>query len=59
MLFRSAVTASLPRRGIDAIGLGIMSEAVERFYPKHVVIHRLEDLPGTVVRELHALILGR
>lgn len=36
-----------------------MSEAVERFYPKHVVIHRLEDLPGTVVRELHALILGR
>lgn len=55
----AAVTASLPRRGIDAIGLGIMSEAVERFYPKHVVIHRLEDLPGTVVRELHALILGR
>lgn len=54
----AAVTASLPRRGIDAIGLGIMSEAVERFYPKHVVIHRLEDLPGTVVRELHALILG-
>ncbi len=55
----AAVTASLSRRGIDAIGLGIMSEAVERFYPKHVVIHRLEDLPGTVVRELHALILGR
>lgn len=54
----AAVTASLPRRGIDAIGLGIMSEAVERFYPKHIVIHRLEDLPGTVVRELHALILG-
>lgn len=40
------------RSGIECIGIGIFSEAVKRFYPKHIVLQELDDLPGQVMKEL-------
>ena len=45
------------KSGIETIGLGIMSEAVEQFYPKSVVIKKLEDLPTVCMKELSKLLL--
>lgn len=37
---------------ISIVGIGIKSDAVEDYYPKYVVLNKVEDLPTTVVREL-------
>jgi len=44
-------------RELDIVGLGIMDEAVKHFYPKHVVLKNLEDLPGTVMKQIKELLL--
>jgi cobaltochelatase CobT len=43
--------------GIEVIGVGIESEAVTQFYPHHVVVRGLEDLPRAAVEELVTLLL--
>lgn len=43
--------------GVDVIGLGIVSDAVEAFYRSHVVLNDVKDLPTTVMKELHRLLL--
>jgi cobalamin biosynthesis protein CobT len=43
---------SFARSGMECIGIGIFSEAVKRFYPKHIVLEELDDLPGQVMKEL-------
>lgn len=43
--------------GVNVIGIGVMSEAVRRFYTKSIVIHDIKDLPTQVIKELKALLL--
>ena len=43
----------------DVIGIGIYSDAVEQFYPKHVVINNIADLEGTVMDKLGQALLGK
>jgi cobalamin biosynthesis protein CobT len=38
--------------GVRVVGLGIQSEAVEKFYKRRVVLNDLKELPTTVMKEL-------
>ena len=44
--------------GVETIGIGVMTDAVTRFYPKHVVLHRIADLPKMVMGHLSAILLA-
>lgn len=52
---RSAVKAC-ENNGIETIGIGIKSDAVKKFYPKHVVINNVSELMGTAMRQLLELL---
>jgi nitric oxide reductase activation protein len=48
---------SLTLAGIELIGVGILNDAVESFYPKSIVVRQLDELPATAFRVLgHALL---
>lgn len=49
----------LERAGIDIVGIGIESAAVKKFYSKNVVINRVTELPGTVMRKLRDLLIPK
>lgn len=44
---------------IDVVGIGIMSNAVAAYYPKHVVLNKVEELPGTVIKQLRSLLIPK
>jgi cobaltochelatase CobT len=44
--------------GIDLIGIGVLEDAVETFYPNNVVVRNLEDLPATVFEALQNILLN-
>jgi hypothetical protein len=50
------VVKDLTKIGIEMIGIGIKDNAVRSFYPKHVVLNNLNDLPGQVMNELKAIL---
>jgi cobaltochelatase CobT len=41
---------------IETIGIGILTDCVKRFYPKHVVLNDLAELPKTVMGELKRIL---
>lgn len=43
--------------GVRIVGIGIQSDSVKKFYPKSMVIHNVEDLPGVVIKELRHLLM--
>lgn len=45
-------------RKSEIIGIGIMSDAVSQFYPKHVVLNKIEELSGAVLEQLARVMLG-
>lgn len=47
------------KQKIDVVGIGICSDAVEKFYPKFTVINKPEDLTGTVMDSVAQMLLGR
>lgn len=53
---KSAVQ-EISKHGIEVVGLGIMSTSVEQFYPDHVVVNHLEELPKAAMTKLSKLIL--
>lgn len=44
--------------GIQMVGIGIESDCVKKFYDKHVVLNRVEDLPFKVMGMVGSLLLG-
>ena len=46
------------KSGTDIIGIGIMSDAVERFYPKSTVINEVADLAGAAMDQLARALMG-
>ncbi len=44
------------KAGIEVIGIGIQSNAVKTFYPKHVVLNDLNKLPSTVMGEIKRIL---
>jgi hypothetical protein len=55
---RERVTA-IQKRGIELVGIGVLTDAVEAFYPHNVVVSRLAELPATVFSVLSAMLLTR
>lgn len=51
------VIKDLGRLGVDCIGIGILSDAVKKFYPKHVVLNKVEELPIEVMQKIKELLL--
>ena len=51
------VVKNIGKAGIKVVGLGILSEAVTKFYPRNVVINNLEELPGRVIKELRHMLI--
>jgi len=45
--------------GVECVGIGIMTSAVERYYPKAVVVHNVRDLARVAMGELGAILLGK
>jgi cobalamin biosynthesis protein CobT len=43
---------------IHTVGIGIMSDAVQQYYPKYVVLKSISELPGQVMEQISSLILG-
>lgn len=41
---------------IETVGIGIMSNAVKTFYPKHVVIEKVSDLASEVMGQLRTIL---
>ncbi|MFM0668985.1 cobaltochelatase CobT-related protein [Paraburkholderia sediminicola] len=51
--------AAIGKRGIELVGIGVLTDAVEDFYPHNVVVSRLAELPSTVFSLLSAMLLTR
>lgn len=49
--------AEVAKSGIDIIGIGIRSKAVEEYYPKFVVLEKVEELTGEVIQKIKQLLL--
>lgn len=48
--------AGAAKLGVETVGIGILSDAVRHFYPKHFVLNRVEQLPGLVMQELKRIL---
>jgi cobalamin biosynthesis protein CobT len=51
--------AAIGKRGIELVGIGVLTDAVEDFYPHNVVVSRLAELPATVFSVLSSMLLAR
>lgn len=51
--------AAIQKRGIELVGIGVLTDAVEDFYPHNVVVSRLAELPATVFSVLSTMLLTR
>ncbi|MFM0309451.1 cobalamin biosynthesis protein CobT [Paraburkholderia sp. RL17-383-BIF-A] len=51
--------AAIGKRGIELVGIGVLTDAVEVFYPHNVVVSRLAELPATVFSVLSSMLLTR
>lgn len=52
------VVNDVTKRGVKVVGIGIQTRSVEEFYPKNLVINKVEELPERVVKELRHLLIS-
>ncbi|MEJ7805264.1 MAG: hypothetical protein WKG03_05010 [Telluria sp.] len=52
-----ATVKKISKSGVNVIGIGINSTAVQQFYPKSIVLTKIEELPLVIMKELRALII--
>ncbi|UBM12726.1 cobaltochelatase CobT-related protein [Cupriavidus metallidurans] len=52
-----AVIEQGTRAGIDILGIGIQSTAVAQYYPKHILIDDIKELPDRLMTKLHEVLL--
>lgn len=50
------VVQEATKKGVECIGIGIMSEAVRSYYPKNMTLKSAEELPGVVMGELKKIL---
>ncbi|MCP3720398.1 cobalamin biosynthesis protein CobT [Paraburkholderia sp. CNPSo 3281] len=50
---------AVEEQGIELVGIGILDDAVEAFYPHAVVVRKLHELPATAFATLSRLLAGR
>lgn len=49
---------ALTQMGIELVGIGILDDAVEAFYPNAVVVRKLHELPAVAFATLSRLLVG-
>ncbi|MGN6650718.1 cobaltochelatase CobT-related protein [Trinickia sp.] len=54
-----ARVAAIGARGIELVGVGVLTDAVESFYPHSIVVSRLAELAPTVFGVLSRMLLER
>jgi cobalamin biosynthesis protein CobT len=52
------VVKDVSASGVKVVGIGIESTAVQKFYPKNLVLNKVEDLPTAVIKELRHLLMN-
>ena len=52
------VVADAAKAKVELIGVGIQSDAVKTFYPKYMILNRIEDLPKMVMGELKRILMA-
>ena len=52
------VVLDTSKGGVECIGIGILDNSVKDYYPKHVILRTLEELPTAVMRELSRVLLS-
>lgn len=52
------VVKQIEKDGVNIVGVGIMSDAVQHFYRKNVKLDNIADLPGVVLKELRDALLA-
>jgi cobalamin biosynthesis protein CobT len=50
--------AMIEKAGVDVIGIGIQTKAVENYYSKHVVLNDVDQLAGEVMQQLRKFLLN-
>jgi hypothetical protein len=50
--------ADLAKQGIEVLGVGVEDNSVKTFYPKHVVIQKVEELPVVTMKALKEMLLA-
>lgn len=50
---------AIQQAGIEIIGVGILDDAVQTFYPNSIVVRKLHELPGIAFTALGAMLLDR
>lgn len=53
------VVGIIEKDGVDVMGIGIMSDSVQQFYPKWVVVNALADLEGAVMDQVGKALMGK
>lgn len=51
--------AAVQKMGIELLGVGILDDAVQSFYPRHIVVRKLNDLPSEAFSALSKMLLNR
>jgi cobalamin biosynthesis protein CobT len=51
------VVKNIQKAGIDIVGLGVCSNAVESYYDKHIVFHDSSEIASRVIGELSRMLL--
>jgi cobalamin biosynthesis protein CobT len=52
------VAKTLPKEGVEVVGIGIQTDSVKSYYAKSVVINDVSELPTTVITQLTAILLS-
>lgn len=52
------VVEKIGKDGTDLVGIGILTDAVEDFYPKYTVVRSVDDLAGSAMDQLSRILLG-
>lgn len=51
------VTNYIESEGVDLVGVGVLSDAPKRFYKKHTVVNKIEDLAKESLQQLAQLLI--
>lgn len=53
------VVKQVMESGVSVIGIGIESNSVRHYYPHHIVINRVDDLPKAIMNTLKQMIMAQ
>ena len=52
------VVKGLSSAGVEMLGLGLMTDSVSRFYPKHQIVRNVEEIPDKILELTRQMVVG-